>query len=130
MPGSLRRARLHLLLAAVWRLGTRLPAESGRPGGRRYVAAQARTAARPGSACLTRGPGRLQTGLRGKNPLGFSDLTLKSDLAAAQALDELADAAAAGRLLGEAGAPADLPPYYDPSFWVRPMRATPWDKSK
>ena len=43
-PCLLRRARLHLLLAAVWRMGTCLPSDSGRPGGRRYVAAQARSA--------------------------------------------------------------------------------------
>jgi len=75
MPGSLRRARLHLLLAAVWRLGTRLPAESGRPGGRRYVAAQAR-AATPVTLPILHGvTGGVQTGLRAGNPIGFIDLT-------------------------------------------------------
>lgn len=70
------RARLHLLLAALWRLGSGQPAGGGRPGGRRYVVAQA--------------------------------------------LDELAEAAAAA-LPAEGVAVPDLPPYYDRAFWARAL---------
>ncbi|KAK9836952.1 hypothetical protein WJX81_002248 [Elliptochloris bilobata] len=78
------RARLHLLLAAVWRLGSSQPAASGLPGGRRYVAAQA--------------------------------------------LDELAEAAAAA-LPDEAVGLPDLPPYYDRAFWDVACMGLAWDQA-